>query len=286
MVDFGFKTLFGTQRNINLLRRLLETVFKCSIPDIRFINIEHQGDSEEDRKAYFDVACRSDDGHQFIVEVQLKKQEFFPERAVYYSTFPITAQAPTGRWNYSFQPVYFLGLINFDMRHLDPSRADPSQFVHYFSILDEHTHECMTDRLRFVFVEVGRFNKPLEECDSFEDQLLYVMKNLPTFASRPKGLDDSYFDEFFEAATFASLPAEDKKSYRKTMGTVNDYLNTIDYARQEGREEGRAEGRVEGREEGQRLALEATARRMLADHVPMETIAKYSGLSEEQIKAL
>ncbi|MBQ9477311.1 MAG: PD-(D/E)XK nuclease family transposase, partial [Bacteroidales bacterium] len=54
MVDFGFNTLFGTQRNINLLRRLLETVFKCSIPDIRFINIEHQGDSEEDRKAYFD----------------------------------------------------------------------------------------------------------------------------------------------------------------------------------------------------------------------------------------
>lgn len=107
---------------------------------------------------------------------------------------------------------------------------------------------------------------------------MYVMKNLPTFASRPKGLNDSYFDEFFEAATFASLPAEDKKSYRKTMGTVNDYLNTIDYARQE--------GRVEGREEGQRLALEATARRMLADHVPMETIAKYSGLSEEQIKAL
>ena len=96
------------------------------------------------------------------------------------------------------------------------------------------------------------------------------MKNLPTFATRPDGLSDKFFDEFFEAAEFASLPAEDKKTYRKTMGTVNDYLNTIDYARKEGREEERVE----------------TARRMLADNAPAELIAKYTGLTVEQVMAL
>ena len=278
MVDFGFKTLFGTQRNINLLRRMLEMVFKCRIPDIQFINIEHQGDTEEDRKAFFDVACRSNDGREFIVEVQLKRQEFFPERAVYYSTFPITAQAPTGRWNYAFQPVYFLGLINFNMRHLEPAKADPTQFIHFFSLLDEQTGELMTDRLRYAFLEVGRFDKTLEECESFEEEFLYVMKNLPTFATRPDGLSDKFFDEFFEAAEFASLPAEDKKTYRKTMGTVNDYLNTIDYARKEGREE--------GREEGRKTALEETARRMLAKGHPVDVIVEATTLSAEQVKAL
>ena len=108
------------------------------------------------------------------------------------------------------------------------------------------------------------------------------MKNLPTFATRPDGLSDKFFDEFFEAAEFASLPAEDKKTYRKTMGTVNDYLNTIDYAR----EEGRVEGREEGREEGQKTALEETARRMLAEGMSMETITRITTLSSEQIKAL
>lgn len=278
MVDFGFKTLFGTERNINLLRRMLEMVFKCSIPDITFINIEHLGETEEDRRAYFDVACRAADKREFIVEVQLKKQEFFPERAVYYSTFPITSQAPTGRWNYNFQPVYFLGLINFDMRHLEPSKADPEQFIHYYSILDEKTGELMTDRLRYVFLEVGRFDKALEDCHGFEEQFLYVMKNLSTFAARPKGLDGSYFDEFFKAATFASLTAEDKQTYRKTMGTINDYLNTIDYAREEGRMEGLAEGQEKERE--------TMARRMLAKGFPVETVAEVSELTEDQIKAL
>nr|MCR5277782.1 hypothetical protein [Bacteroidales bacterium] len=71
---------------------------------------------------------------------------------------------------------------------------------------------------------------------------------------------------------------EDKKTYRKTMGTVNDYLNTIDYARKEGREEGRKEGREEERVE--------TARRMLAEGMSMETITRITTLSSEQIKAL
>ncbi len=128
----------------------------------------------------------------------------------------------------------------------------------------------------------ARYDKTLEECESFEEEFLYVMKNLPTFATRPDGLSDKFFDEFFEAAEFASLPAEDKKTYRKTMGTVNDYLNTIDYAR----EEGRVEGREEGREEGQKTALEETARRMLAEGMSMETITKITTLSSEQIKAL
>ena len=120
----------------------------------------------------------------------------------------------------------------------------------------------------------ARYDKTLEECESFEEEFLYVMKNLPTFATRPDGLSDKFFDEFFEAAEFASLPAEDKKTYRKTMGTVNDYLNTIDYARKE------------GREEGQKTALEEIARRMLVKGYPVDVIVEVTTLSEEQIKSL
>ena len=62
------------------------------------------------------------------------------------------------------------------------------------------------------------------------------------------------------------------------MGTVNDYLNTIDYARKEGREE--------GREEGRKTALEETARRMLAKGHPVDVIVEATTLSAEQVKAL
>jgi predicted transposase/invertase (TIGR01784 family) len=49
-----------------------------------------------------------------------------------------------------------------------------------------------------------------------------------------------------------------------------------------GREEGRAEGSTEGIEENKR----ENARRMRADGMPDELIAKYTGLTLEQIKVL
>lgn len=49
-----------------------------------------------------------------------------------------------------------------------------------------------------------------------------------------------------------------------------DYQNTIDFAREEGREEGKID----------------VAKEMLADKVPVETIIKYTGLTEEQVRAL
>ena len=103
---------------------------------------------------------------------------------------------------------------------------------------------------------------------------LYLMKNLPTFAEKPELWDDPYFNEFMEQATFASMTREEQDAYIASMKQKWDYKNTIDYAREEGREEG---------EENKAREI---ARRMLEDNEPMKKIVKFTGLSEEQIKAL
>ena len=56
--------------------------------------------------------------------------------------------------------------------------------------------------------------------------------------------------------------------------------------RAEGREEGRAEGMAEGRQEGRVEEKFVIARGMKADGLPVETIAKYTGLSAEEIENL
>ena len=53
-------------------------------------------------------------------------------------------------------------------------------------------------------------------------------------------------------------------------------------AEAKGREEGLAEGRAEGEAKGKA----EMAKSMKADGVPIETIAKYSGLSKEEIRTL
>lgn len=65
-----------------------------------------------------------------------------------------------------------------------------------------------------------------------------------------------------------------------------DILEIKDYAFEQGLEKGKAKGREEGLAEGRKEAAERvneTAKAMLADGMPVETVAKYTGLTAEMI---
>ncbi|MBO4402431.1 MAG: Rpn family recombination-promoting nuclease/putative transposase, partial [Bacteroidales bacterium] len=93
--DFGFKKLFGTEMNKDLLISFLNALFNNSekeIEDIQYLNSENLGDGSGDRRSVFDVYCTTRDGSRFIVEMQKAEQAFFKDRSVYYATTPIRQQ--------------------------------------------------------------------------------------------------------------------------------------------------------------------------------------------------
>ena len=210
--------------------------------------------------------CDTRDGKNFIIEVQLSEQTYFSERAIFYSSRVIAQKAEQGRWNYHFAPVFFLGFLNFDMPHLPGEATDPARFIHKFSLREDETHEQMSRALRFAFLEVARFDKAQEECETFEERFLYLMKNLPTFAEEPALWNDPYFDEFMEEATFASMTFEEQEAYLASMKQKWDLENSIEFREMKTRKE--------------------TARRMLAKNYPISEIVDISGLTEEQVRAL
>ena len=77
-----------------------------------------------------------------------------------------------------------------------------------------------------------------------------------------------------------------KTLYEKDMITELDMVLRNDYARKEGEAIGEARGRAEGEARGKAEEQSAIARRMLEDNVPVEVIAKYSGLSEDEVRKL
>ena len=60
----------------------------------------------------------------------------------------------------------------------------------------------------------------------------------------------------------------------------------IEQGIKQGRQEGHQEGHQEGRQEGTEQALTAIAIAMLNDNQPIDTIVKYTGLSEAEIEQL
>ena len=118
LTDFGFKRLFGSEFNKELLVDFLNSLFEGFqvIKDVKFLNSEHVGDSPSGRKAIFDVYCENERGEKFIVEMQNAFQQFFKDRSLFYATFPIREQAVKGPdWDFRLSHVYVVALLNFDM---------------------------------------------------------------------------------------------------------------------------------------------------------------------------
>ena len=90
---------------------------------------------------------------------------------------------------------------------------------------------------------------------------------------------DARFNGVVEAARMQTLPDDEKMNYFKAMISDKERMEYGEDRFAAGKEEGRAEGRAEGEK---KKAME-TAKAMLADGVPVQQIAKWTGLTEEQI---
>lgn len=118
LTDFGFKRIFGSAPNKDLLICFLNSLFngKQVVKDVSYLNPEHVGDVYTDRRAIFDVYCEGENGEKFIVEMQNAYQTYFKDRSLFYSTFPIREQAPKGDdWDFKLNHVYTVALLNFSM---------------------------------------------------------------------------------------------------------------------------------------------------------------------------
>ena len=89
-----------------------------------------------------------------------------------------------------------------------------------------------------------------------------------------------------ETADIASLSERDRLRYESDLKNYMDTMGCIRYAEKRGKEDGREEGRAEGREEGRKQQQLEIARSMKEGGMPAEMIAKYTGLSGQDIEKL
>ena len=267
MVDWSFKRVFGTEVNKDILIEFLKVIVpQFAITDITYIPTEQLGIMEEDRKAIFDVLCKTEDGKTFLVEMQRGAQEHFFERALYYTSFPIMKQGKKAiakeeekgkdPRDFSLDGVFFLGVLDFKYEQDEMTE-------HRYQLLETKTLKRMTDKLEFVFVEVAKFNKREDELETDLDKWLYLLKNMSTLLERPAALRDRVFGRLFDVAEYARLDDEERKKYVEAMNTTRDTFNMIAYARKQTSYE--------------------IARRMIDKGLDMDTILDVTGLTKEDI---
>ena len=274
LTDFGFKRIFGTKPNKDLLINFLNSLFDGFqvIKDVKYLNSEHVGDVFAERKAIFDVYCDNERGEKFIVEMQNAYQKYFKDRSLFYSTFPIREQAPKwAEWNFQLEHVYTVALLNFD---LEEEAFDKNDINHDVGLLDKKTLKVFNDKLSFKYVEIAKFNKTEEELDTLYDKWFYVLKNLSRLDERPSALKEKVFTKLFEEAEIAKFTPTELKEYEDSLKAYRDVKNSIDTALEKGREEGMEKEKI------------ATARRLLSMGLSEEQVSTATELPLEEIQKL
>ena len=270
LTDFGFKRIFGTAMNKELLICFLNSLFdgKQVVKDVKYLNAENVGDVYTDRKAIFDVYCEGENGEKFIVEMQNAYQTYFKDRSLFYSTFPIREQAPKGKdWDLNLNHIYTIALLNFNM---NDEAFDKENILHHVQLCDTATHRVFYDKLQFIYVEIAKFNKSLDELENLYDKWLFALKNLYKLNERPKALRDKVFDRLFEEAEIARFTKEELREYEASIMAYRDIKNSIDTAEKIGIEKGKIE----------------IVKAMLAGNMPIEQVMQFSGLTREKIEQL
>ena len=278
LTDFGFKRVFGSEPNKQLLIDFLNTLLpeRHRIQTLSYKSSESLGNTPVDRKAVFDIYCQGENGDRFIVEIQKAKQNFFKDRSVFYASFPIQEQALRGEWNFKLAPVYSIGILDFifdDHQHEDT-------LIHTVELKNQHC-DVFYDKLKFIYVELPKFTKTLDQLETHQDKWLYLLRHLPELDDQPRPFQDAVFLQLFKIAEISNFTPAEQDSYQSSLKYYRDLNNVIDTSRQEGIEEGIERGIEQGRK-----AEKVAIARALLSKLPDETISQTTGLSIAEVEQL
>ncbi|NEN98054.1 MAG: PD-(D/E)XK nuclease family transposase [Moorea sp. SIO3I7] len=271
LTDFGFKRVFGTEPNKALLIDFLNTLLPPhhQIQDVTIKNPEFLGNTLVDRRAIFDIYCQSTTGERFIVEMQKAKQNLFKDRSVYYSTFPIQEQAQQGDWNYQLTAVYTVGILDFIFN----DHKQDSELLHVVELKNQRC-EVFYDKLKFIYVELPKFTKSVDQLETHFDKWLFLFRHLAQCNAPPEPLQEDVFAQLFEVAEIANFSSEEQALYQDSLKVYRDMYSVNQTLIQESLEQGRQQG------------IEQVAKQMKAAGLPLKDIAQYTGLSVDEINQL
>ena len=157
--DYGFKFVFGSEPNKDLLIHFLNEIFMGEklIKDIQYSKNEFYGVSDQEGLVIFDLLCTGDNDEKFLIEVQRARQEYFIQRSVSYVARLISEQIPRGKrneWQYDIKEVYFIAILeNFSIQ------PDDKLYLRSANIRYCETNKVFYSGLKFIFIELCNFAK-------------------------------------------------------------------------------------------------------------------------------
>ncbi len=304
--DMTFKKVFADHKDlmISFLNAMLPLPDDGQVASIEYLPFELIPTMPLKKDTIVDVRCEDQQRRQFIVEMQMIWTADFFKRVLFNSSKAYVKQLKAGDDYSDLQPVYSLNLINEAFLH------DTEEWYHDYGLVEFKYPDHVIEDMHVIFIELPKF-KP----HSFKDKKMTALwlrflteigedtkvapKELMENPETRKALDiveeSAYtdaqmagYDHFWDMVRVErTLHSAARREREK--GLAEGLAEGKAEGKAEGLKEGLVQGKAEGLKEGLRLAHDkalASAKTMKADGMPTALIAKYTGLTEEQVAGL
>ncbi len=257
-----------------LMQRCPGIVGLLDLQDIEYMSPERVPRTSIGKNSIVDVFCKTKDGRQFIVEMQMYWSTNFKDRVLFNSAKVYVDQLEHAEDFTDLRPVYSLNLVNENFE------KDVPEFIHYYRMVHEKYTEKIIDGFHLVFVELKKFQpQSIAERKMAVLWLRFLTEINKNTEEVPQELLEN--DDIREAI---ELVQESAYTREQLMG-YDLFWDAVRVDREKATEAERRykAGLKEGAEENKR----DTARKLKAMNVmTIEQIAEATGLTAEEIEGL
>lgn len=285
--DWALKHLLREKANHDVLEGFVSVILKKNIKIHRLLESEGNKEDPDSKTNRVDLLAEDEKGDLLLIEVQGEPEQSYFQRMLFGASKLVTEYIESGENYEHVKRVYSINIVYFDLGQGEDCVYEGRTEFHGMTKGDllelspfqkqKFKADTISDLYpRYVILKVNDFNRWSR--DSL-DQWLYFLANTDI----PEDADAPGLKEAREKLDLMRMGRDERIIYDRYLMDRAILRNTVDGARDEGKYEGFKEGIEQGMEKGRSDEKAETARRMKADGMSSEVIAKYTGLDLEVI---
>ena len=267
--DLTFKLVFAEHKDLmmSLLNALLPLAEDAPITSIEYETPEMIPEHHGGKNSIVDVRCTDARGRHFLVEMQMNWDDEFKKRVIMNASKAVMKQVGKAEMFTLIQPVFSLNLLNDKMQD-----EAPDDFYHDYAILNVDHPEHSLDYLRFVFVELPKFQpRNIMEKKMAVLWLRFLTEiNEDTVEAPAELLENAEISKALGIVEKSAMSDAQLYAYERFW----DEVNRSQVLKESNYKKGRDERSVE------------IARNLKNIKIPIPDIAKATGLNVDEIESL
>jgi predicted transposase/invertase (TIGR01784 family) len=261
-VDFVFKRIFGSENNKDVLLAFLNRIFmqagETPLNEIILMNPYTDKDDPLDKQSIFDVYAKTAEGKLIDIEMQLFNKFDIEKRTVFYWSKRYASQLQKGEKYQELKKCVTINILNY-------SFLPNKEYHNVFHLREDRTGMMLTDDIEVHFLELLKLDDCIPLQGGLENWLLFL-KGVDTTHWEVLKMNEPGLEKAMDTLQYLSQDSEARRLYEARQKYLHDEASMLEGAKQAG--------------------IKEVARNMLALNIDVATIAKATGLTEQEIDSL